>query len=366
MDTASLNLSTRGKMLNLILSSADGITKKEIFEEMGVSMPTVHKYMDELQEMGLICAGKAKPSTGGRRATGYVVNPMSRFSVGVAVTAGYHRFLALDLSGAELAYKSIHNIFGTIEELAENIDNELREFISENGLEMENLLGVCIAIPAIMNRKKEEFQLSPTMNLKNDSYAPLMKLPYPVYIENDAVCAASAQLPADDFVYLFLEQGVGGAICHNGRLFHGDNHKSAEFGHMCIVPGGKTCYCGKKGCLETYVSSRRYKQELALDNDEFFMFLKRGDEACRTLWDDILSYLAVGIHNLRVIFDCDIILGGFVAAQLPEYMDQLRARVSALDPFDDDADFLYLAKKADRANMEGAAHHFIREFIEKV
>lgn len=361
METAGL--STRSRMLELIINSPDGVTKKEIYEKMHISMPTVHRYVAELLKLNLIQAGAAKPSTGGRPAAPYLVVPRCRFSIGVFVSAGHHRLLALDLTGRELAYKKIRKIFTSIDDLAALLAEELPVFISENGLLPDALLGVCISVPSTIDRIKEELILSPTLNLRAASYKALMQLPYPMYIENDTVCAASAQLPADDFVYLLLEQGIGGAICIDGKIIHGKNDKGAEFGHMCIVPNGKRCNCGKNGCLEAYLSSRRFKQELAMDTSEFFMHLKSGDEACEKIWDEMLFHLAVAINNLRMAFDSDIILGGTVAEGIVNNLDYLKDLVKSLNPFGEESDYIYIADNPSHANMVGAAMYFILKFI---
>ena len=65
-------------------------------------------------------------------------------------------------------------------------------------------------------------------------------LPYPIYLENDATSAGYAEwFRASnwrDMAYLLLETGIGGAVLVNGGEHHGDNHRSGEFGHMCVEP----------------------------------------------------------------------------------------------------------------------------------
>ena len=58
-----------------------------------------------------------------------------------------------------------------------------------------------------------------------------------------------------DAIYLSLNNTLGGAFCIDGKLFAGQNQKAGEFGHMILVPGGRPCYCGKKGCADAYCAS---------------------------------------------------------------------------------------------------------------
>ena len=84
------------------------------------------------------------------------------------------------------------------------------------------------------------------------------------------------------------------------------------------------------------------------------------------IWDDVLSNLALAIHNLHLAFDTDIVLGGFVSEYLNDFLQILRQRVCALNPFEENADFIKIAKFTRRAGMIGAAWHFINEFLNQI
>jgi len=83
----------------------------------------------------------------------------------------------------------------------------------------------------------------------------------PVKIDNDANAAALAELWAgkaqgiDDFLLLTLGTGIGGGIVANGKVVRGSAGLGAELGHVGVYPGGETCGCGKKGCMEAYASA---------------------------------------------------------------------------------------------------------------
>ena len=75
-----------------------------------------------------------------------------------------------------------------------------------------------------------------------------------MFIENDSTSGGEAEWlglsqeeRSEDFVYLFLENGIGGAVFINGRPFLGSGGRSGEFGHMCLQPDGRLCNCGKNG-----------------------------------------------------------------------------------------------------------------------
>jgi glucokinase len=75
----------------------------------------------------------------------------------------------------------------------------------------------------------------------------------------------------DHVVAVTVGTGIGGGIVVNGRLLRGQFGAAAEFGHITVVPDGRRCGCGLRGCWEQYVSGRalvREAQQLALDYPE--------------------------------------------------------------------------------------------------
>lgn len=87
------------------------------------------------------------------------------------------------------------------------------------------------------------------------------KLNIPVALTNDANAAAIGEMTygaargMKDFIVITLGTGVGSGIVINGQLVYGHDGFAGELGHTTIIPGGRVCGCGKKGCLETYTSA---------------------------------------------------------------------------------------------------------------
>ena len=83
----------------------------------------------------------------------------------------------------------------------------------------------------------------------------------PVIVTNDANAAAVGEFTygvargMKNFIMITLGTGVGSGIYINGQLVLGCDGLAGELGHLTVVPGGRTCGCGRKGCLETYCSA---------------------------------------------------------------------------------------------------------------
>jgi glucokinase len=87
------------------------------------------------------------------------------------------------------------------------------------------------------------------------------KINVPVVVTNDANAAAMGEMifggakKMKDFIVLTLGTGLGSGIVIDGKMVYGHTGFAGELGHMTVVPNGRECGCGRKGCLETYASA---------------------------------------------------------------------------------------------------------------
>ncbi len=362
------------------LYHADGdLTKKQVAQGLGLSMPTIYQAVSALQEQGLVEDGKELASTGGRRATSLRIAPSGAFSVGVSVSKRDYTILACDLLGQEIAFERVLRQSGQGFENAEVMGQELNETISAFLERPElraaqgkgKLAGVGVAVPGVIDAARETIVYAPTLGLHDFSYEgvrlePALGLDIQLY--NDANCAGFAEWFFDpsstNVAYLLLEDGVGGSFLLDGASYGGDNGRSAEFGHICVEPGGRECSCGRHGCLEAYCSVRVIEAESGMSVDDFFMLLEEGDARMQPVWEDYASHLAMGIAAIRMTLDCPIVLSGFLARYLRPHLADIRARVTASDPFTDDASYVTICQHPAHAVPRGAALRQLNDFVE--
>ena len=100
--------------------------------------------------------------------------------------------------------------------------------------------------------------------------------------------------------------------------------------------------------------------------DEFFEELPKHNLEYSLAWSDVLQHLAIGVSNIRMMFDCDVVLGGSLSQYMPTYLPLLKRYVSANDPFSDNADYVSLSVLGGHAVPLGAALHFISAFLDEV
>ena len=362
---------TRKRIYQYIFHSQDPVSKQQISYDLRYSLPTIHQNISVLLEQGLIKADDEQMATGGRPAVGYYAEADVKLAIGVAVTANHIRLLATNIKQEQLYYKRVESKLSDTEELGPIIAAEVEKFIEENGLDRSKILGVGITVPGMIDYDKEIIVTSPTMQLKNMEISRISScIDFPVYLDNDGTSSGFAEWIASSdskekarFVYVLWDNGIGGSIFLSGKPYLGENNRSGEFGHCCIVPEGRLCNCGKRGCLEAYCGASRISKDLGLTLESFFEELKRGNSEYEKLWDEILGYMAIGLYNIRVCTDCDIVLGGAVSEYMPPYLSALKEKMLSHSSFDSNADYLRLGKFPRKAGMMGVAWHFTNEFV---
>ena len=363
---------SRSSVYHYLYETRDFCTRQSLAKALDLSLPTIYQNLTELVDAGLVRYAGQSQSTGGRKASGLAIVPEARVAVGVAITEDRLRFSAADLRLNEIAYHKVtHTARFDMDELGVLVARELERFLDEYHIERERLLGVCIALAGVTNPEGTLLLYAPTMHLRNVDLSGLTcRIPYPTYVENDANCSGYAEWfmrgDRENMAYLSLENGVGGAIITGGSVYGGENRRSAEFGHMCVEPGGLPCACGKWGCLEAYCSDWRIRNTLGVSLKEFFEGVEQGRPEYAALWKDFLFHLAVGASNIRMALDCNVVLGGFMSQFLDPYLPMLREFAAANDPFERRADYLQLGVLRSHAVPLGAALHFIQKFLDTV
>ena len=198
---------------------------------------------------------------GGRKPKAIGVTANFKYSVGIMLSNRHIHIACIDLRAHQVCDQAIFKPFTGDEAYCRELGQTLEDFLTANHIDRERLLGVGIALPGIPNDERGVVELSPAVNARELNVELLKKhINYPCFIENDANAGGVAEWwnnsANSTMVYLSVQKGVGGAVLLDGVNYMGSHLHSGEFGHMCLVPGGRECRCGKRGCLEAYCSTR--------------------------------------------------------------------------------------------------------------
>ena len=204
-----------------------------------------------------------------------------------------------------------NEIIHTIETLVSDVSQNISDFS----------LGICC--PGSISKQTGLIKNSNTQcligkSLKKDLEHKLQKT---ISIENDANCftlSESKMGAGIGFGLVFgviLGTGVGGGIVINNILHCGRTNIAGEWGHHTLHQNGNSCYCGKSGCVETYISGpsleKRWNKITGL-TQSMPEIINNFDYAIGKQWkDEFLENLGYGLANVIDILDPDaIILGG--------------------------------------------------------
>ncbi|MDC0187291.1 ROK family protein, partial [Candidatus Nitrosopelagicus sp.] len=206
--------------------------------------------------------------------------------------------------------------------ILESIKNLVLELVQESNEQVS--IGVCT--PGALSLKSGLIKNSNTQCLIGKDLQNDLKnlLHYEVTIENDANCfaLAEAKLGAgknSNFVFgVIMGTGVGGGIVIDGKIHHGRTNIAGEWGHHCLHTGGNSCYCGNKGCVETYISGPALEKNwsnLSGLNQSLPEIIQNSDNPNFDNWKKIfLDNFGLALANVIDILDPDIIvLGGGVS-----------------------------------------------------
>jgi len=206
--------------------------------------------------------------------------------------------------------------------ILESIKNLILELVQESNEKVS--VGVCT--PGALSLGTGLIKNSNTQCLIGKDFQNDLKniLHCNVSIENDANCfaLAEAKLGAgknSNLVFgVIMGTGVGGGIIIDGKIHHGRTNIAGEWGHHCLHPEGNICYCGNKGCVETYISGPALEKkwsQLTSQNQSLPEIIKNLDNPNFLNWKkSFLDDFGLSLANVIDILDPDmIVLGGGVS-----------------------------------------------------
>lgn len=222
----------------------------------------------------------------------------------------------------------------------------LDRLLEEHHLCKSALKGIGINVPGMVDKTHsvlEKAVFAGWTNVPVKEYFVKQSSLENVHIENDVNACAIGELKFgykttyQNFIWLTISTGVGGAVVCDGKLIPGFNSLAGEFGHLKVeFDYPNTCPCGQLGCLEAHGSGTaitNYTKELAEDDMDFKKAFELNDvsvdaKGCAKLaflgnkqainiYEKAAVYLGRGLsYGINILNPEAIILGGGVASSL--------------------------------------------------
>ncbi|NMM97104.1 ROK family transcriptional regulator [Bifidobacterium olomucense] len=347
------------------------VTKQELEHGLGLSLPTITQNLRMLEEKGLIRKGKFHESTGGRKARNYEFNPNHRTAIGVVMRATGVRMCAVDLYGKVIEQRQDALPYRNANVYYQRIGGIINNFAADIENKHGKVLGVSFAVQGILSPDASTITFGTIMGntgLTIDTIS--QSVHYPCMMIHDSDASAMAELWADpsltDAICVYLERRPSGAVIVGGKLYQGPNHCNGTIEHMTLVPGGRECYCGQRGCMDTYCSPETLPEDYE-SIPGFFSVLEQGERHHRERMNEWLDYVAQAIVNARSIIAGDVIVGGEAAQHLTQDdIDALRHRVVQRSPFGTINFTLRKSYCGEDQNIIGAALRYVEDYANEI
>ncbi len=232
-----------------------------------------------------------------------------------------------------------------IEDTVVSMVGELRE-----GRDID---AVGVAAAGFVDETRSIVHYGPNISWRQEPFRERLqgRLDLPVVVENDANAAGWAEFRfgagkhVRDLVTITIGTGVGGAIVAGGRLLRGGFGAAGELGHLRVVPDGRACGCGSRGCIEQYASGRalqRFANEIAdaggeglatrrarrgcLDGSDIAELVEAGDRGALEATSRLGTWIGQACASLAAVLDPRMfVIGGGVAQLGDPLLGPIRA-----------------------------------------
>jgi predicted NBD/HSP70 family sugar kinase len=323
--------------LALVLREVAGpepVSRAAVAARTGLTRGTVSSLVEELIAARLVTELAAARGGTGRPASPLRLDPAGPAGLGVEIGVDAVAACVVDLTGAVRAHRSVpsdHRDAAPAAGLA-RASALATEVVAEAGLE---IAGATVALPGVVGR---DGVLERAPNLPrwvdvavgDELGARLGHIGLgglAVGAGNEADLAALAELwsggPADA-VHVSGGIGVGAGILLAGRLFSGAGGRAGEIGHVVVDPGGASCHCGGRGCLETAAGLETLLREAGAADLEELVAARPAGPLARA--GRALGVALAGAINLLDV--PAVVLGGIYPRFGPVLLDAARAELA--------------------------------------
>ena len=309
-----------------------GLSRAELAKETGLTKSTVSLLIQDLIDEGWLSESDIQ-ATGaiGRRPTPLFLNAARLAMLGAEVSLDSIHVLTVSLLGEVLFCHSAPLITTQPSDVIRQLTTLLLAQISHAQSIERQLLGIGVGVPGAVLDQQGVVKLAPNLPWRDVPFlatltqelAALGVHDLPIQVQNDYDVAALGEyefgempLP-DPLVYVGLGVGVGAGIIVRDRLFLGAEGFAGEVGHSILQLEGPLCFCGRKGCAETFIGQRAISTQISGNSTELLsvetirQLLARGDASALLAVRRSGHYLGVLLQNLWTYFNPGrIVLGG--------------------------------------------------------
>ena len=260
LQDTSKNAQIKREILRLCIKNR-AFSISEFSHELGISVPTVTKFIAELIDEGFLQDEGKLGTSGGRKPSIYGLRPEAGYFLGIDVTRHHFHIAITDFKGTMIQFiQDIEFVLEPNQESFRNICRRVKDEVIAVGIPWFNVLAAGISLSGRVNPEKG---YSLTYFMGED--IPIKdlfqhELNIPVTLENDSRAMTYGEYmflgpdAGTNMLFINLSWGLGMGMILDGRLYYGESGYSGEIGHFPLLNNDVICRCGKVGCLETGAS----------------------------------------------------------------------------------------------------------------
>jgi len=312
------------------------ISRIELTEITGCSAGTVSNHVRTLIKKGFVIETKKGISSGGRKPIQLMINPNKAYIFSIEIEVNQIRIVMFDLE-IKVITKSIIPITykDDYKKTLEQVFFEMDKMREEKNLKLDNLLGIGVAVPGLIDKEKGILEFAPNLGWKNVYILRIFKDKFnlPVILDNEAKAAAIGEREfiypkMDNMVFISINEGIGCGVILNGELYRGASGNAGEFGHIIIDTNGPACHCGNKGCWETlasesYIVNRYLKlsnSNKELTKKEIYQIGKNGDKKIIEIFSEVGKNIGIGLVNIINGLSPELLVIGGGIVEIKDYV----------------------------------------------
>lgn len=344
------------------------VKKSEVGLSLSLSKPTRYSLIKELQDSGLLLENG--DTEGKKRRSEVDILEDTFYSIGVDIHLSGVDFLLMNAKTTAVAHFQVPNRIDlnrnvTIDErdtIVERIKEGIQRILTEYQLSAENILSIGVSDYGTIDTNEGISVLAPHIPGWVD--VPIRSIiqrivPVPVYLGRDANLMAIGEIKAldlpdfDDLLCISMRRGIGLGIFIDGKLYTGHTGNAGEWSHVTITDNGKTCECGRSGCVDTVLSYSALRQSInknygkqthknapgaeegseKISLTDVFEAYEQGDKTATGLLKPYIETLGDQIANLYYLFDPSVcILTGYYAFCGDRFLADLQQKIRSTIP----------------------------------
>jgi predicted NBD/HSP70 family sugar kinase len=320
------------------LHESGSLSRAELTSRMGLNRSTIGGLVAQLTDLGLVHEERPAGTHAGAGRPSLLVSACPASAQVLAADIGVDRVVVglVGLGGRVVTRRHRRLASSRSPSAVTTLIRRLVDGVLSDPAAGSRIVGMGVALPGVVRHVDGFVRFAPNLGWVDQPLGDLLAAQIGASlgglrprVGNDADLGVLAEhlhgvaVGHDDVVFLAGEVGVGGGCIVGGRPLLGAGGYAGELGHLPLVPGGRACRCGARGCWETEIGAQAIARALGLDkstSDDLVLAVRRAASEGTSALDGVAHFLGrgmagvVNLLNPRLIIIAGLLGEVFIAA----------------------------------------------------